>query len=197
MVYQFIKVTNDQSGQLQKEDGSRFDWAKYLEISQEYDVNFGIENGKVYQSFWDGTIGANGVLYFHQTFLSPDVKYKGILFKQIILGGDMTFRIFLNATPGTTLETRLGYNLDRRRLVSGVNWTSQNPIHRVDGLTGGVQVDQWFESLGGTGSKTTSTPIEELGVIGIYDSSVSRSYSITNDGTGSHRIGLVWTWKEI
>jgi hypothetical protein len=197
MAYKFEKIFNEQSGQLQRIDGTRFDLSQYLQIKKDYDTKIGIDGGFVFQSFWRGSVPSGTSFFFHQNFEFDNITYQGILFKQIVTGGPFTFKIFVNATPGSTLETRQGYNLDRRRQATGNKWTSTNPILRVSSLTNGTQIDEWFENAGSSGSKVTTSPIEELGVIGIYDSTASRSYEVINSDNSLREIVLVWTWKEI
>ena len=109
----------------------------------------------------------------------------------------MNFEVVVGPTPGTTLETIQGYNLDRRRYVTGDMWTSANPLLRVDSLTGGVVIDQWFSQATTTGTNVSTAPIEEIGNIGLYDGTVPRGYIITNNDNTTRSISFSWAWKEV
>jgi len=198
MSYKFERVYNEQSGQLQRRDGKQFDFASFMELKKVFDSDVGTFTGSLYQSSWRGSIPTNTTLFFSQDFSSVDL-IRGLTYNQRVKGALLEFQVIVGATPGSALETIEGYNLDRRYYASGSPlWTSDNPLSRVDGLTGGVIIDQWFEDTGGGGSKESSAPISQIGNIGLYDSTVPRAYSIENtSNTTAAEISRTWVWKEV
>ena len=198
MAWKLVKIHNEQSGQLQREDGKRFDFAAFQELKKVFDTDVATFNGSLYQSSWRGTIaGSGGQLFFYQPFPGFEDIIRGLSFKQIHVGGPLTFDVVVGPTPGATLETIEGYNLDRRRYATGDHWTSANPILRVDSLTNGEVIDKWFSQAPTTGSNVLTAPIEEIGNIGIYDGTVPRGYIITNNDNTARSISFSWVWKEI
>ena len=198
MVYKFEKIYNEQSGQLQRRDGKRFDFAEFMELKKAFDEDVGTFTGSLYQASWRGSIPTNTTLFFYQDFSGGDL-IRGLTYNQRVEGELLEFQVIVGATPGIVLETIEGYNLDRRYYASGSPlWTSDNPLSRVDALTGGIVIDQWFEDTGGSGSKDSSAPISQIGNIGLYDSTVPRAYTIENtSNTTVAQISITWVWNEI
>lgn len=198
MVYKFEKVHNEQSGQLQRRDGKQFDFAEFMELKKVFDEDVATYNGSLYQASWRGSVPTNTTIYFYQSFAADDLV-RGLSYRQIVESELLELKVFVGATPGSVLETMEGYNLDRRYYSSGSPlWTSDNPLRRVDVLTGGEVIDQWFEDTGGSGSKQSAAPISQIGNIGLYDSTVPRAYSIENtSNTKPAEISISWVWKEV
>jgi len=198
MSYKFERVYNEQSGQLQRRDGKQFDFASFMELKKVFDSDVGTFTGSLYQSSWRGSIPTNTTLFFYQDFSGGDL-IRGLTYNQRVEGELLEFQVIVGATPGSSLETIEGYNLDRRYYASGSPlWTSDNPLSRVDALTGGIVIDQWFEDTGGSGSKDSSAPISQIGNIGLYDSTVPRAYTIENtSNTTVAQISITWVWNEI
>ena len=184
-------------GRMQKTNLNDFNLVESLELYEVFNKDNTIFKGQVYQSFWTGSIPTNSSIYFYQSFVS-NFTIRGLAFNQIIKSELINIFVYVNATPGLTLETIDGHNLDRRRKSTGVNWTSNNPLLRVDGLTDGELIDRWFEDTGGSGSKQSSAPISQLGTIGLYDVDNSRAYRIQNtSGTTAAEIAISWVWNEV
>lgn len=197
MTYKFERIHNEQSGQLQKIDGTRFDLAAFMETKSTFDLDVGALNGSIYETFYRNTsLAAGASLFFYQEVDSTEL-IRGLGYKQILRGGPVTFQLLVGCTLGAVQETRDGYNVDRRRFVTGNSWTALSPIKRVDSLTGGVVIDEWFaESSGGFFSQSTATT-EEIGITGIYDGMVFPCFSVTNNDTTVIDIELSWVWKEL
>lgn len=184
-------------GRMQKTNLNDFNLVESLELYEIFNRDNSIFKGQVYQSFWRGSIPTSSSIYFYQSFV-PNVTIRGLTFNKIIESQILEIFVYVDSTPGATLETINGNNLDRRRKSTGVDWLSLNPILRVDGLTDGELIDRWFEDTGGSGSKQSAAPISQLGTIGLYDSDNPRAYRIQNtSGTTAAELSISWTWNEI
>lgn len=196
MVYKFEKIYNEQSGQLQREDGARFDWARYLFLKEKFDLNISIFEGSLYQASYRATITGNTTLFFYQAF-EPGILFRGLTYDQIFESRLLELEVRVGSTPGALLETIPGYNLDRRMFASGDSrWTSNSPILRTDSITGGTVIDKWFEDTGGLGNSKSTSRYKQTN-IGLYDSTTPRFYSIENTTGQDAEIAISWVWKEV
>jgi len=198
MTYKFERIHNEQSGQLQKEGGGRFDLSQFLSTKSDFDVDVGVIEGKIYNAFYRNvSVAAGSILYFRQ-LVDPVEIINGLNYTQIISGGEMEFTILLDATPGTVLETIPGYNIDRRRYATGVKWEALSPIQRLDGITGGVVVEDWFTEASSQGNARATTPSgATLDVKGLYDGDVFPYFICENTGSTTITLSLSWVWKEL
>jgi len=198
MAYKFERIHNEQSGQLQKKGGGRFDLSQYLSTKRDFDTDVGIIEGRTYNAFYRNvSVVAGSSLYFRQ-FVDPLEIINGLSYTKIISGGEMEFTILLDCTPGTVLETIPGYNIDRRRYSTGVKWESLSPIQRLDGITGGVVVERLFAEASSQGNaRITTTSGSTLGVKGIYDGDVFPYFICENTGNSTITLSLSWVWKEL
>lgn len=185
-------------GVLQRPDLKNFDAASNLEIKKVFDPDIATFLGSTYQATWRGSIPGNSSIFFFQS-ISPGDLLRGFSYRRSVSGGFLEYRLRVGCTPGLTLETINGYNLDRRRFVSGVDWLSLNPVLRVDGLTvPGIIVDQWFDLAPNIGwSAETFEGVNNVTSIDLYDETVSRCFEIENTDNGASEFALSLSWKEV
>ena len=171
--------------------------SKFLEIKENFDLDVASIEGTIFETYYrNRTLTSGSSLFFYQEVDVSEI-IRGLSYKQIIKGGPVTFQLLVGCTIGNVLETINGYNVDRRRFVSGDSWLALSSIRRVDSLTGGIIIDEWFSESPATGSARSTATSEEIGITGIYDSTVYPCFIVTNEGTGSVDVDLSFVWKEL
>ncbi|MCW9097599.1 MAG: hypothetical protein OQJ93_09425 [Ignavibacteriaceae bacterium] len=198
MAWKFERIYNEQSGQLQKTGGGRFDLSKYLSVKNDFDTDVGAVEGRVFNAYYRNITFAGGDFFYFRQLVDPSEIVNGLSYTQILSGGPVEFTILVGCTPGAVLETIPGYNIDRRRFATGDLWESLSPIQRLDGLTGGTIVEDWFSEAPSQGNSRSTTPSEEsLTIKGIYNSDVLPYFICENTGNGQISLELSWVWKEL
>lgn len=197
MAYKFLESKNAKTGGIQLSNNRKYLHGNFLRNKEYFDYDSAILRGNLYEAFWRGTVGGNSTLWFHH-FIPSNRLLKSVSYQQKIVGGPVIFDLILGGTPGTTAETFVGYNGDRRRFASGDRFTSTSELRRISSFddTNSVIVDQWFGLTPATGSGRQSVALAELGAGGLYDSNSRPTFKIVNESSGGVGISFSWVWIE-
>lgn len=134
---QFVKKLTPSTGRLMTENGETVNEADLLARQDRVTFLLAAEDQQVFNAFYYGTIGANATLNFSQ-IVSVGGLLRGVNFN-IVTNGNLDYEQWVGATSGNALETLPTHNAFRSNTDP-----CPAPVRRIDGFTGGRQVDAGF-----------------------------------------------------
>ena len=183
------------TGRIIRESAEHYNEADHLADIRRISPVLEVEEGRVFHAFWRGTIAKGASVYFDQP-ITPGKKVRGLSLSALFSGGFLEFKQFVRADPGTILEALPGRNANHIVL----NKLSENSFNRVDGLTGGDQIDSAFGVAPATGINSAVASISGAGTGGIYDSSNQTSFSAQNTSVAVDAevdFNMIWVEEDI
>lgn len=153
------------------------------------------ENGRVWQSFWDGQIPANGEIYFRQV-IDFGTEIKGVSLSATVNKGPVVFELQVGAdSMNLDLGDKLdAYNAQRWRDIQPTN----SYIKTVPSLDiAGNLIDKSRRDPPQGGGSFQSSELTSSGSGGIFGYSTEPFFVYKNEGDESVNIIIKWVWADI